>query len=71
MEPKKPYTIQEAVTYLAWLGGPKKAPGDGPPGVKTVWMGLNTRNTLFHYIIFSQLGQINFTMILVPPCVFL
>ena len=34
--PKKLYTIAEAVTYLSWLGGPKRAPSDGPPGVKTM-----------------------------------
>jgi hypothetical protein len=39
-EPKKPYSIKEAVEYLGRLGGPKRAPGDGPPGVKTVWIGL-------------------------------
>jgi hypothetical protein len=44
--PKKPYTIAEAVTYLSWLGGPKRAPSDGPPGVKTIWMGLDKLNTL-------------------------
>ena len=47
--PKKTYTIKEAVTYLGWLGGPKRAPSDGPPGVKTVWTGLNTLNTLLTY----------------------
>ena len=47
--PKKPYSIQEAVTYLGWLGGPKRAPSDGPPGVKTVWIGLSTLNTLLAY----------------------
>jgi hypothetical protein len=40
--PQKPYSIQEAVIYLGSLGGPKRAPSDGPPGVKTVWMGLST-----------------------------
>ena len=47
--PKKPYSIQKAVTYLGWLGGPKRAPSDGPPGVKTVWIGLSTLNTLLAY----------------------
>jgi hypothetical protein len=28
------------MTYAGRLGGPKRAPGDGPPGVKTVWIGL-------------------------------
>ena len=44
--PKKPYTMHEALKYLGWLGGPKRAPSDGPPGVKTVWVGLSTLNTL-------------------------
>jgi hypothetical protein len=47
--PKKPYTIAEAVTYLSWLGGPKRAPSDGPPGVKTIWIGLDKLNTLLAY----------------------
>jgi hypothetical protein len=47
--PQKPYTIQEAVAYLGWLGGPKRAPSDGPPGLKTVWAGLSTLNTLLAY----------------------
>jgi len=47
--PKKPYSIQEAVTYISWLGGPKRAPSDGPPGLKTVWVGLSTFNTLLAY----------------------
>jgi hypothetical protein len=33
---KNPYTIAEAVTYLSWLGGPKRAPSDGPPGADCV-----------------------------------
>ena len=45
----KPYSIEEAVRYLGWLGGPKKAPSDGPPGVKTVWTGLSTLNTLLDF----------------------
>jgi hypothetical protein len=48
-EPKKPYTIKEAVDYLGWLGGPKRAPSDGPPGVKTVWIGLMKLNILLAY----------------------
>ncbi|MCL2479741.1 MAG: IS4 family transposase [Treponema sp.] len=47
--PKRPYTIQKAVTYLGLLGGPKRAPSDGPPGLKTVWIGLSTLNTLLAY----------------------
>jgi hypothetical protein len=47
--PRKPYSIQEAVTYLGRLGGPKRAPSDGPPGVKTIWLGLDKLNTLLAY----------------------
>jgi hypothetical protein len=27
-EPKKPYTMKEAIDYLGWLGGPKRSPSD-------------------------------------------
>jgi hypothetical protein len=37
-EPPKPYSIKEAVDYPGRLGGPKRSPGDGPPGVKTGWV---------------------------------
>jgi hypothetical protein len=47
--PEHPYPIGEAVTYLSWLGGPKRAPSDGPPGVKTIWIGLQTLNTLLAF----------------------
>jgi hypothetical protein len=48
-EPKRPYTIKEAVEYLGWLGGPKRAPSDGPPGVKTIWIGLMKLYILLAY----------------------
>jgi len=47
--PEKPYAIAEAITYLGWLGGPKRAPSDGPPGVKTIWIGLDKLNALLVY----------------------
>jgi len=47
--PSKPYTVAEAVTYLSRPGGPKRAPGDGPPGVKTIWIGIDKLNTLLAY----------------------
>jgi hypothetical protein len=47
--PEKSYTIAEAVTYLSWLGGPKRTPSDGPPGAKTIWIGLDKLNTLLEY----------------------
>jgi hypothetical protein len=39
-EPKKPYTIKEAIDYPGWLGCSKRDPSDGPPEVKTIWIGL-------------------------------
>jgi hypothetical protein len=48
-EPKKPYTMKEAVEYQGWLGGPKRAPGDGPPRVKTIGIGLMKRYILLAY----------------------
>jgi hypothetical protein len=48
-EPKKAYTIKEAVNYLGWLGRPKRAPSDGPPGVKTVWIRLMKLYILLAY----------------------
>jgi hypothetical protein len=48
-EPTEPYTIKEAVDYLGWLGGPKRAPSDGPPGVKTIWIGLMKLYILLAY----------------------
>jgi hypothetical protein len=47
--PKKPYTIKEAVDYPGRLGGPKRAPSDGPPGVKTIWIGLMKLYILLAY----------------------
>jgi hypothetical protein len=38
--PEKPYTVKEAAGCLGRLGGPKRAPSDGLPGAKTIWLGL-------------------------------
>jgi len=38
--PVKPYSIREAVDYIAALGGRVPAPSDGPPGAKFLWLGL-------------------------------
>jgi hypothetical protein len=46
---KKAYTVKEAVEYPGRLGGPKRAPSDGPPGVKTVWIGLMKLYILLAY----------------------
>jgi hypothetical protein len=57
--PEKPYTIAEAVKYVGWLGGPKTAPGDGPPGVKTILKGLQKLYTLLDYRdLFDFVGQV-------------
>jgi len=49
MHTKKPYTVAEAAAYLSRLGGPERAPSDGPPGVKTIWIGLDKFNALLAY----------------------
>ena len=38
--PKKPYSMSDAVKYLGQLGGYKRAPSDGPPGLQCIWRGL-------------------------------
>jgi hypothetical protein len=48
-EVKEPYSMKEAVNYLGWLGGPKRSPSDGPPGVKTIWIGLMKLYILLAY----------------------
>ncbi|MHC6203328.1 IS4 family transposase [Breznakiellaceae bacterium SP9] len=56
--PDKPYTIKQAVDYVGWLGGPKRAPSDGPPGLKTIWTGLQKLYMLMDYHeLFDFLGQ--------------
>ncbi|GHT71699.1 hypothetical protein FACS1894110_25170 [Spirochaetia bacterium] len=47
--PKKPYSVAEAITWLGQLGGPKRAPSDGHPGVKTIWIGFMKLYTLLAY----------------------
>jgi hypothetical protein len=47
--PKEAYSIKEAVTFLSWLGGPKRAPSDGAPGAKTIWLGLSKLYTMLEY----------------------
>jgi hypothetical protein len=47
--PRITEAMKEAVEYLGRLGGPKRAPGDGPPGVKTIWIGLMKLYILLAY----------------------
>jgi hypothetical protein len=57
--PEKPYTIAEAVEHIGNLGGPRRSPSDGPPGVKTVWRGLQKFYTLYDYReMFDFMGQV-------------
>ena len=38
--PDAPYTMTEAISYLGTLGGFKRSPSDGFPGLKSIWKGL-------------------------------
>ena len=38
--PSQPYSMSDAVRYLGQLGSYKRAPSDGPPGLKVIWQGL-------------------------------
>ena len=39
--PSEPYSIADAVRFVAKLGGFVGSPSDGPPGLKVIWLGLN------------------------------
>jgi hypothetical protein len=57
--PEKPYTIAEAAGHIGNPGGPRRAPSDGQPGLKTVWLGLRKFYTLFDYReMFDFMGQV-------------
>jgi len=47
--PSRPYSMREAIEYVARLGGFKGAKSDGSPGVKVVWIGLNKLHILLAY----------------------
>ena len=38
--PEEPYSLADAVKYLGTLGGYRRSPSDGPPGLKSIWDGL-------------------------------
>jgi hypothetical protein len=38
--PDEPYSLADAIMYLGTLGSYKRAPSDGPPGLKSIWKGL-------------------------------
>jgi hypothetical protein len=41
VSPEVPYSMADAIGYVAALGGFVGAPSDGPPGLKVIWLGLN------------------------------
>jgi len=47
--PDKPYSMADAVNYIAKLGGSLGAKSDGPPGLKVIWLGLNALYILNAY----------------------
>lgn len=50
--PSEPYTIAEAVVYVARLAGWSGAKSDGVPGLKIIWLGLSKLNFLLESYIF-------------------
>ncbi|MDR2795673.1 MAG: hypothetical protein LBB47_03050 [Spirochaetaceae bacterium] len=56
---EKAYTIDKAVKCIGNLGGPIRAPSDGPPGLKTICLGLQKFYTLYNYReMFDFMGQV-------------
>jgi hypothetical protein len=47
--PTEPYSMADAVKYVAKLGGFVGAPSDGHPGLKVIWLGLNALFILHAY----------------------
>lgn len=50
--PNEPYSIHDAVRYIAILGGFRGSPSDGPPGLKVIWIGMMKLYTLLTYLDF-------------------
>jgi len=47
--PERPFSMADAIGFVAVLGGFVGAPSDGPPGLKVVWMGLCKFFTLYAF----------------------
>jgi hypothetical protein len=47
--PDTPYSMTDAVRYIAVLGGASGAKSDGPPGLKVIWLGLTALYILCAY----------------------
>jgi len=48
--PNEPYSLADAIKYLGTLGGYKRAPSDGPPGLKSIWKGLGKLYDALNYV---------------------
>ncbi|MDR1902612.1 MAG: hypothetical protein LBQ88_10065 [Treponema sp.] len=56
---KKAIKTYKCNRLMGNLGGRRRAPSDGPPGVKTVWRGLQKFYTLYGYReMFNFMGQV-------------
>jgi hypothetical protein len=51
--PDEPYSMADAVKYLGQLGGYKRSPSDGAPGLKSIWDGL----LLLYFAVDVIMGQ--------------
>jgi hypothetical protein len=49
--PDEPYSLADAIMYLGTLGSYKRAPSDGPPGLKSIWKGMKE---LYKYLEYSS-----------------
>ena len=56
--PEKPPTLQEATKWIAQMGGYLARKSDGPPGLKTVWLGYEAllQAVAFYEIISKKFG---------------
>ena len=49
--------MSDAVKYLGQLGGYKRAPSDGPPGLQSIWRGLFA----LYLVVDALVGQVKST----------
>ena len=57
--PNQPPTLQEATSWLAQMGGYLGRKNDGPPGLKTVWLGYESllQAVAMYEILKTNLGK--------------
>ena len=63
ISPEKPPTLKEAIHMVANLGGFLDRKGDGEPGTKTLWLGLQRLEDI------TEMWKVLSTHINSPPCV--